>query len=343
MSIELVTGLPGHFKTLLTIHRYRDIQKKTGRAVYYHGIKGLKLDWVEWEPKDWEKLPPRSIFIIDEAQFIFPVRGRGSPEEFIERLAVHRHAGIDIVLITQNPMLIDSFVRRLVDRHWHSVRKFGTLQCTLHEFPNGVKENVGNSRAGSVRHEFRAPKELFDLYTSAEAHTVTGRVPLRVFMLLALIPAVLLLGWFIFKRGQPEAVAERMAAPAGAASSSALGGGLFRPGTGVSVAAPAVSQVVDAGGYVALYQPRIDGLPHTAPAYDEVTKPVDAPRPAACVASAVRCTCYSQQATVLQMGDALCRSLVERGFFQAWASEAAGPVRVGDGPKRLALGATASQ
>lgn len=57
------------------------------------------------------------------------------------------------------------------------------------------------------------------------------------------------------------------------------------------------------------------GLPHTAPAYDEVTKVARAPVPAACVASAARCVCYSQQGTRLDTPEDLCRQIVKDGYF----------------------------
>ncbi|MGM9480322.1 hypothetical protein ACS5PN_03920 [Roseateles sp. NT4] len=56
------------------------------------------------------------------------------------------------------------------------------------------------------------------------------------------------------------------------------------------------------------------------PVYDGVTMPQQAPYPAACIASAKRCQCYSQQSTKLDMSDELCRKLADGGFFVAWAA-----------------------
>lgn len=68
---------------------------------------------------------------------------------------------------------------------------------------------------------------------------------------------------------------------------------------------------------VADYQPRIAGMPETAPAYDELRKPVDFPRPQ-CVAKANTCNCYSQQATLLQdYPQELCFTFVKQGYFDA--------------------------
>jgi len=304
--IELITGLPGHGKTLYALERYR----KTKRPIYYHGIKELRLPWFEWAPSKWEELPSGALFIIDEAQFIFPLRGRGEPDQWIAQLATHRHKGIDFVLITQNPMLLDSFVRRLVDHHLHVVRKFGTRNATIHEYTTGVREEVSKSRGESIRHEWRYPSDVFALYKSAELHTVKARIPARVFVFAALIIGLPLGGWLWWNssglwRGKGDA-------PAAAGAGQAQGGGASRS-TGSSS-----QQHLSAAEYVAQAQPRVPGLEYTAPIYDQVTQPKQAPYPSACVASATRCVCYSQQATHLDMPKELCLSIVRRGFFVAW-------------------------
>lgn len=70
--------------------------------------------------------------------------------------------------------------------------------------------------------------------------------------------------------------------------------------------------------YVKQFQPRVPGLAYTSPVYDEVTKPVRAPYPAACVQGASRCQCYTQQGTKLEVPKDLCQGIVAGGFFMAW-------------------------
>lgn len=318
MAITLVTGLPGHGKTLYALQWVRDLAAREGRPVFYSGIRDLKLPWQEFKPEDWRELEPGAIFVIDECQACFPVRGRGQPPEWIEELAKHRHRGIDFVVITQNPMLMDSFVRRLVDRQFHLVRKFGTHFATVHEYPNGVKENVAASREGSIRHEWRYPKDVFELYKSAELHTVKRRVPARLWLLLAAPLVVLGCVWALWrnfkeKTEAPPAPEAAASAPAGSPAAPKLGSG---PGAG-----PALD-------LVAAHHPRVPGLAYTAPVYDTVTAPTQAPYPAACVATQARCQCYTQQGTRLDMPEQLCRDIAERGFFVAWQAPAAQAVPV---------------
>nr|WP_316644043.1 zonular occludens toxin domain-containing protein [uncultured Roseateles sp.] len=309
MPITLVTGLPGHGKTLYTLARWKDEAAKDKRPVFHNGIKELKLPgWQVWDPKDWENLPSGAIMVIDEAQFVFPIRGRGQPESWIERLAVHRHLGLDFVLITQEPMNMDSFVRRLVDRHFHIVRKFGTHWATIHEFVNGVRENVAKNRKGSIRHEWRFPKALFGLYNSAEQHTAKVRIPMRVWLLLACPVVFGIAAWMAWKGTHPDSHAKFEDQAQGQASG--------RPGP--QTAPAPVQKNLTPLQYAEQFQPRVEGLPHTAPVYDEVTKPTQAPYPAACIASKVKCGCYSQQGTKLEVPESLCRQIADGGFFVAW-------------------------
>lgn len=316
MPITLVTGLPGHGKTLYTLARFKDEAEKAGRRVFYSGIPDLKVPgWEEFDVEKWEDLPAGSLCILDEAQFKFPTRGRGTPPPHVEKLATHRHLGLDFVLITQNPMLIDSFVRRLVDRHFHVVRKFGTHFATIHEFVNGAKDNVEKSREGSIRHEWRYPKDVFEWYKSAEVHTVKRRIPAKVWVL-ATIPVVLAgTIWFAWQRLNPDSVAERTTGAE--AISQAEGPGIRQPGTEPSVAV-STFDLVSPGQYLQARMPRFAGLPHTAPIYDELTKPSVVPVPAACVSNGDRCQCYTQQATKLSVPDDVCRQIVLGGYFVDW-------------------------
>lgn len=311
MAIVAITGLPGHGKTLYALWRFKAEAEKDARPVYHNGIKDLNIPgWKECNVEDWQSLPPRSIIVIDEAQFVFPVRGRDRPPPFIEQLATHRHLGVDFVLITQDPMLIDSFVRRLVDRHFHVMRRFGTQVAKVHEFTSGIRDNVAKNRSGSIEHTWFYPKEVFAWYKSAEVHTVKRRIPPRVF-LLAVIPFVFLaLAIVLWKRMQPEAQAARVSQVVGKDPAHLADAQPARssPGGGDHVSASPVE-------YFAGHVPRIEGLPHTAPRFDELTKPVRAPLPMACVASKTRCSCYTQQSTRLQMPEHLCRTIVADGFF----------------------------
>jgi len=53
MPITLITGLPGHGKTLYTLARFKEEAEKAGRPVFHNGINGLNiLGWQVWDPEN---------------------------------------------------------------------------------------------------------------------------------------------------------------------------------------------------------------------------------------------------------------------------------------------------
>lgn len=311
--IGLITGLPGNGKTLYALNFIKAKAEKENRPVYYSGIADLALPWTEFDGEKWMDCPPNSIIVIDECQRIYRPRSYGSNvPPHVAELETHRHKGVDIFLITQHPMLVDSNVRRLVGLHFHVVRKFGMQASTVHEW-NSVKENCDKNRDESTRHDFKFPKEAYKWYKSAEVHTHKARIPMRVWILLAAPFILAALVWFVYDRFQQKINPEPVHPPSGQASvpvhqlsPSSAGGSGSRP------------RVLTSAEYVEQHQPRVSGLPHTAPVYDERTRPVHVPYPAACIQSATKCQCYTQQGTRLDVGAELCKGIAEGGFFLAW-------------------------
>ena len=133
-----------------------------------------------------------------------------------------------------------------------------------------------------------------------------------------------------YQRLNPDAQQERVEAATGVSAESSAGA---PPGTAPSLppaASGSVGMTVDQ--YIAAHTPRVSDLPHTAPLYDDLTKPKLVPYPAACIASQSRCACYTQQATLMPTSDDLCRQIVEKGYFVAWDNAPSVPVDAASGP-----------
>jgi zona occludens toxin len=322
MSIRLHTGLPGHGKTLMTLDKINEWATAEGREVYYSGIKDLKLSWQEIDPKEWKKCPPNSIVVIDEAQFTFGKTTKADEVPHIADLTVHRHGGIDIVLITQHPMLLDPFVRRLIDKHVHVVRRWGSQAATLHEWV-AVRTNceLPAGRKDSSKTPYKYPKKVYELYKSAETHTVKRAIPKQFFQLGAIALIVLGLGGYIWndmhKRATKPDAALAADGTKGAASANSIAG---------SGAGTISNPQADAELYVFQHTPRVVGLPFTAPRYDEITKPTTAPIPSSCIKLPDdRCWCWSQQGTRLAVEGAVCRQIVSEGFFRDFDDKGGDP------------------
>lgn len=345
--LTLFTGLPGNGKTLRALQYVAAWAKKEDRPVWFHNIKGLspELGWhaipVQVEKingrdinvPQWWLCPARSIILIDEAQDQgFGVRPRGVVPVWAQKLETHRHLGLDLVFITQDPKLLDAHDRSLIELHFHVMRTFGMQRATIHEF-RPVRDNI-KTRNGSIQHKWIFPKEVFKWYTSAEAHTHKARIPMKVWVLAGIVLALPVLGWFTWanyldpRRERPGVAKVGEGSLAVSPSSGGVRGGSKR----------------STSEWLAEQQPRVVGLAYSAPVYDEATKPVEAPYPAACVKMGSRCGCYSQQATKLEVPQSMCEGIVAGGFFVSWQLPLAKAIALKprDGPIGVATASEAS-
>lgn len=90
----------------------------------------------------------------------------------------------------------------------------------------------------------------------------------------------------------------------------------------------------DAFDPLAAYTPRIAAMPETAPAYDQLRRPVDFPRPQCLLhAKTNACACYTQQATLMRdYPQELCLSYVQEGYFDPTRPRADPQQREGQPP-----------
>lgn len=328
--IYLTTGANGAGKTLLTLKDVRAQQLKENRPVYYHGFemdeaKAAEFGWQKFDPKEWQSLPDGSICIMDECQNEFPLRRSGSDvPEYIQAIAQHRRRrGFDFWMICPHPSLIDVFVRRLIDKpswHRHLKRAFGADVVSVLRFssPDMKCEEPGAGARGEVS-MVGYPKEVYGWYRSASLHTGKKKIPRAVYVLAAcavFVPAALyyaVTGVYKNATKQAKPATETIANQPGGNSTASPGQNLRQ-----------VAQVMTADEYIAHRVPRLQDFAHTAPAYDEVTKPTEAPYPAACVEMGKTCKCYTQQATLLQVSGTVCLQIVRQGFFMDWKTAAKG-------------------
>lgn len=321
--LNLITAVPGSGKTLYVIDTVRkeaqiEVEGIGKRPVYYHGIPltvlgGAKLEWIELEdPTKWHELPEGSIIVIDECQKHFGPRRAGSEvPKHIADFAVHRHKGYDIWLITQGPKLLDSFIRELVNKHHHLRRIMGAPAadllkwdcCELSPNSSGAASRCPDKRV------FAYPKDVYPLYKSAEVHTHRIQLPrsaIKVLLIILVLPLVAYFGYKALSRlggdASPDKASEQVV-PKGSAMSPE------------SRTVP----LKTASDVLAAYTPVVPDRPETAPVYQEIAKPLTFPRLQGCIASRSRCTCYTQQATVLQVSDDVCHDVATKGRFDEFA------------------------
>ena len=331
MPISLVTGLPGNAKTLMALEMLIDRAASEKRPVFYSGLKEFQIDdkrlkgtsWTEVDPTRWMDCPAGSLIFIDECQKTFRNRSLGShPPLHVTELEEHRHRGIDFVMVTQHPGLIDPAIRKLTQHHYHMVRIFGMEASTIHKW-DSVRDNCDKPgmRKDSQKRKWVFAKHLYGLYLSADQHTIKRSIPMRVKLLFA-VPLVLaaaayaVYGLTVGKAQKTDPAALELTSQ-------------NRPGGQPASLAPAqiakFDPVQDARNYVAMNTPRIEGLPHTAPKYDELTKPVRVPIPAMCIQSGTlaqpTCKCFTQQGTPMDTSLQLCIGFARNGFFEEFDAD----------------------
>lgn len=320
--ITLLTGLPGNGKTLFALWYVKKKAERENRPVYYHNIRDLTLPWTAHDPEKWQDLPAGSIMVIDEAQQVFPKLGNGAkrPDHY-EKLATHRHLGIDLFIITQTPALVDLFVRELVGQHFNSVRKFGLERSSIYEWSK-VTMSPGSPAAmkSAIPLKWAYPKEVYGYYTSAEVHTVKKSIPLKLILAAAFVVAVPVTGYFVLDWWQKKNSAPPEPIPV------AQQGAIVQPvqsGYGSGSKKEEFDPVVDARIFVQQNTPRVAGLPQTAPKYDDLTVPTRVPVPAACIQIGVaregkpapRCKCFTQAGTPMEVEYNMCINIAQNGYF----------------------------
>lgn len=336
--LYIVTGANGTGKTLNTLKWVREQQLKENRPVAYNGrfeaVEGGELSsWKKIDAEKWQDEPDGTIFLLDECHNDFPVRGNtATVPEHVRMLGEHRKRGFDFYLITQHPSNIDKFIRKLVGApgwHRHLKRTAGIDMVSLLQWDHANEqcERPGSGRTGQVT-MVPFPKEVYGWYRSASLHTGKKKIPRQVWVFLICMLLIPLLIYFTYKRLMPKPPP-----PAAAVAGSPL-----VPGMAPGSPAPAKAAAMTRAEFMTAQAPRIEGLPHTAPVYDEMTKPTRVPMPAACISWEKRgCHCFTQDGTKLATTQEICKEIAAHGFFEAFPRERNSNAGTGQAPGAIPM------
>ncbi|MAM72086.1 MAG: hypothetical protein CMP91_13190 [Gammaproteobacteria bacterium] len=343
--IGLITGGPGAGKSNLCLSDLvKDIE--AGRPLFVHGIRDLKIphEIIKCESKGCEycreldndenctyisaaemhnQLPDDCLVVLDEVQHIYRPRKPGSAvPENVQFLETHRHRGIDFYFITQSPKLIDINCREMVTRHRHIVA--GLFNRTIYEWPE-CNTTTQEGRTNAVTSIHTLDKKVYDLYKSAEVHTKQKRkVPFIIYPAAVALVFVIFAGTSLFgkiKEGDFLTGGSRMAEASG---------NPVQPSTeevtpqqpsaeGLANPAPANGNISELSP-VDLLKPRNPYQLESAPAFDSLLTVNEAPRMAACVMTADRCKCYTQQATEYPTTYFQCVDFIQGKTFNPYRS-----------------------
>lgn len=318
--IELRTGLPGNGKTLSIVQELAAMQAKwdkgdeAARPVFVHNVRDLALPHsplplntiqhkggIEQNIPDWSQVPDGSLIIIDEGQDLFPPRSSQSmAPPHVAWLNTHRHRGVDILISTQHPKLVDASLRALVGKHKHYRRVFGMQRSIVYEW-DGCSDSLAGMK-DATKTFWNFPKDAFKWYKSAEVHTKQKfKLPFWV-----VIPFVgLLLGVFFVPRAY-----------------SVLSNGIKGKSLSAHAEQPAQPHLPQAvamgekGGALApTASPQAVALPAVAPS---------PPQYVGCIASASKCQCLTSAGQVVDEPHQCRESAEHVGYLVALATGSAG-------------------
>lgn len=288
--ITIITGVPGSGKTLYAITKLvkpmvgtmvpQDVDGVTTlhpRTIYTN-INGLTLDHELIDGgdnqglRDWHTwAKPGSVIVFDEVQKIWKPRANGSvvPDD-IGALETHRHMGVDFILLTQGPMLIDRNLHVLCGRHLHVRRIANMAAAIVYEWD--LFSRTLNFKNSIDRKPWKFDKGVYKLYHSATLHTKQKRS----------LPGVmwfLLLGAALLAYVGPDAYRGLTGKPTSAAQAHAA----TKPKTTTQQPAP--------------------GQTPTAPKPEILAAAAVPPKPKllGCIAMANRCSCFDEGGDLVQM------------------------------------------
>ncbi len=319
--IILQTGVPGSGKTasivnmLMSDESYTHFTDKDGqkkkRPLFVNGIPELAIEHEELSDEQIKEkgfqdfLPYGSLVIIDEAQRLMGTRSPAvKVPEFIEKMALHRHHGLDIVLITQHPSFLDSFVRKLVQRHMHiSIKPVGRKLYEWNECVDQPDSTANIARA--IERTFVLPKKAFGQYKSAEVHTKPKRrIPKSLVFLIIFLPLLIAFAAnTMIRMGKKYSGSSDTVAASDSSDTQTPAASPAAAGMGQSLTPD-------------LYVPTLAEKPESKPLYDSVRQVKTYERIAACISGGKSgCTCYSDQATPLKEITAeMCKDYAKNGL-----------------------------
>ncbi|WP_455934115.1 zonular occludens toxin family protein [Neisseria sp.] len=363
--LYLLTGVPGSGKTLKVVSMLAKQKDFMNRPLYVDGIPDLKIPHEEIPEGEsiqtWPKwAPPGAIIVVDECQRIFRPRPNGSKvPDYVAELETHRHRGLDFLLITQHPRLIDVHLRSLIEHHTHFSKTNLGLRRKLEWTTGGAKdpESRANIKEALIS-VYRLDKSVYGLYKSAEEHTKIRTKKSKLLMLFPL--ALCLIGYGIWsfsgfwgrfvgeaqstdKTTEVNKTAEN--APTTTQTPQETATGRYETQT-IQAEQPKPHISEDD------YKPRIDNRPETAPIYDGMNKAVKTmPWPSACVKSDNGCNCYTDQGTkIKEIDKKTCISYIKDGLpfnpykaKQPETAATAAPAEQHETPQVLTMGGKSQQ
>ena len=340
--IILMTGNMGTGKTSKVIQMIIDNEDKLAEMPVYDTDGKTILDWIKRpiytahiDGIDEVKLgvcsvthehmrsdtlenlfPVGSLIIVDECHYVYPVRPSSRPApDYIAKLTELRHQGHTLIIMTQHPANIDSYVRNLVSRHIHLARKQATTR--LYEWNECMTSFSPMVLKDATSRLYRPPKKAFDYYKSSSVHVKhKRRISPMVYVLLGCIISIAFIIYRFSGKNEPEQpinVTQQTELDAQMASDvlpNATQPSVAISSSGANNDTPQAGQSLKPTDFV----PTIAEKPESKPLYDGIRQPKTFEQVKGVMISKGKCTAYSQQGTVVNVSDVFCKKWAKDGL-----------------------------
>lgn len=216
MPIILVTGANGHGKgqfairEILRIQEENDKLEKQGkpRRQIYANIHGInqgnatplkdvlpipseyiffgKQDNPDDPPPEGYFVPPLgSVFFYDECQKVDWIKqkaGALSNDIRVRSMEEHRHAGLDIYLITQSPNYVHSHLFDLASPHYYVERALNLPQANVFKYTKSQKSPQSSAIKAKADDQFfiSLGKKYGQYYQSSAEHNMKTQIPKKL-------------------------------------------------------------------------------------------------------------------------------------------------------------------
>ena len=340
--IILMTGNMGTGKTSKVIQMIIDNEDKLAEMPVYDTDGKTILDWIKRpiytahiDGIDEVKLgvcavthehmrsdtlenlfPVGSLIIVDECHYVYPVRPSSRPApDYIAKLTELRHQGHTLIIMTQHPANIDSYVRNLVSRHIHLARKQATTR--LYEWNECMTSFSPMVLKDATSRLYRPPKKAFEYYKSSSVHVKhKRRISPMVYVLLGCIISIAFIIYRFSGKNEPEQpinVTPQTELDAQMASDVLPNATIQNLQESNSVSnnnTPQAGQSLKPTDFV----PTIAEKPESKPLYDGIRQPKTFEQVKGVMISKGKCTAYSQQGTVVNVSDVFCKKWAKDGL-----------------------------
>lgn len=254
----------------------------------------------------WAK--PDTVIVVDEVQRFARPRSVGSRIPlWIKQLDYHRHYGIDFIFLCMRPTQLDSDLRKLIGEHITIAESF--LGRKKYHWSGRTGDYTSKTdRDAAYVQRYKLPKHTFGTYKSTVLNTSVK--PKKPFWVYALYGSPLIIVALVYAayngRHAISHTAPHADLPAESSSPPKFVGGF-----GFASSVPAKPRIPS-------FESHDKAHPEYAQAYDDLRKVTAMPLVSACLATAHRCVCYTQQATRVDMSDSDCRKRVDKKQFNPY-------------------------